>query len=173
MHASNVLGDLPLALLRSLRLLRKPLHVARDPLVAGVLGPARRPIEFLQRRIPLRLRSAGSLSHLVGRALQLLRRLSELLRLLLPRETLEPARLLLGLPREFALRAPTSAARLSTHAIAHRLSLTLHPLILLLLPGGELLQSLEHLVHLLRLSGRGLLLDSLVLIALPVVLEFE
>ena len=173
LHAAHVFRDLLLPLLQPLRLLGEPLHVARDPLIARVLDPARRAIQFLQRRVALRLRAAGGLPHLVGRALQLLSGLCELLRLLLARESLEPARLLLRLPRKFALRAATSTARLPAHAIAHRFGLALHPFILLLLPRGKLLEPLERLVDFLRLSGRRLLLDGFVLIALPVVLELE
>ena len=173
LHAAHVFRDLLLPLLQPLRLLGEPLHVARDPLIARVLDPARRAIQFLQRRVALRLRAAGGLPHLVGRALQLLSGLCELLRLLLARESLEPARLLLRLPRELALRAATATARLPAHAIAHRFGLALHPFILLLLSRGELLEPLERLVDFLRLSGRRLLLDGFVLIALPVVLELE
>ena len=149
LHAPHVLGDPLLALLRLLRVLGKPLHVAGDALVARVLYAPCGAIQFLERRIPLRFRAARRLPHLVGRALQLLRRLLELRRLLLAREPLEPTRFLFRLPRELALRAATTAARLAAHTLAHHLGLPLHALVLLLLPRRELLQPLERLIDLL------------------------
>src|SRR5690606_37700180 len=88
----------------------------------------------------------GSAPHLVGDVAQLPRGLRELLVTRLARERLELAGHLLRLLGERALVVGAPAAALRLQAT---------PLGGLLLPAGQLLELLQHLVHLVRLRLAG------------------
>ena len=87
--------------------------------------------------------AGGRLAHLVGRFLELPRRVGEVLFLLLARELLQPPRQFLGLLRDLPLQVGRTGA---AAAALHRAALTLD---LLLLPARELLQLFGGVVDLL------------------------
>ena len=173
MRALHAFSDLALAFLERTCLLGELAHVLRDARVARILDAAGGAVELLDRCLPLRLRTARGLLHRVGGPLHLLCGLLQFWRLLLARQALEAASLLLGLAREVALRATTTAATLPAHSLAHRLGLPLQAFVLLLLARRELPEPLQRLVHGLRLAFGRLRLHGLILILLAVVLEGE
>ena len=199
----HALGDLLLTRLEIPRALSQLLYTTIQFVGPRAFEIARRPVQRFQCRIALRGGSARGATHGVGRLLQALRGVTQLRVVLLARQPLQSACVFLGLTRQLPLRpavglltlrallatllTATSATRRTATAarrtttlflpqpLTHRFSLTLHPLILLLLPLRELSQLLQRFVDglLCALLRLRLLLHGFVLIAELVVLELE
>ena len=203
LHLLHTLGDLLLTRLEIARAVGQLLHPTIELVGARALEIARGPVQLFERGIALSRRPARRPTHGIGRLLQALRSVAEFRVVLLARQALQPTRLFFGLTRQLTLRpavgllslralltallsAATARRRTATAArratalllaqpLTHRFGLTLHSLVFLLLPLGELPQLPQRFVdRLLRALLRlRLLLHGFVLVAQLVILQFE